>query len=190
MRKLVLLAAFALSAFALNAQNTPTAGVKIGYVDVNYILANLPDVKKVEADLKSLQTQLKNSMDAKYNEFQKKLTDYQNAVKAGTIPDAVRANTERELAQLQENLQKLQEDAQTSLQAKEQQLMDPIYTKVGDAIKGVAKDMGLGYILSQKIGGLDVILYADEQNDVSDAVLKKMGVTPKPAAPAANNQPK
>jgi len=38
--------------------------------------------------------------------------------------------------------------------------------------------------LSQHIGGLDVILYGDEKMDVSDLVLKKLGVTPKPAAPA------
>ncbi len=40
------------------------------------------------------------------------------------------------------------------------------------------------FILSQQIGGLDVILYGDEKMDISDLVFKKLGVTPKPAAPA------
>jgi outer membrane protein len=34
---------------------------------------------------------------------------------------------------------------------------------------------------------LDVVLYADESIDISDLVLKKLGVTPKPAD--ATNQP-
>jgi outer membrane protein len=106
--------------------------------------------------------------------------------------DAVRQNTERELTMLQENLQKLQQDAQTTIQNKQAQLMEPVYKKVGKGIEDVAKENGYTFILNQQIGGLDVILYGDEKNDVSDLVLKKLGVTPKPATPApgAQNQPK
>ncbi len=98
--------------------------------------------------------------------------------------DAVRANTERELVQMQQNIEKLQQDAQTTVQAKQTQLMDPVFKKVGKAIEDVAKENGFTFILSQQIGGLDVILYGDEKMDISDLVLKKLGVTPKPAAPA------
>ena len=42
-----------------------------------------------------------------------------------TMIDAVRANTERELVQMQQNIEKLQQDAQTTVQAKQTQLMDP-----------------------------------------------------------------
>jgi outer membrane protein len=40
-------------------------------------------------------------------------------------------------------------------------------------------------VISQQIGSLDVVLYADDNADISDMVLKKMGITPKPATPAA-----
>ena len=184
MRKIVLLVVLVVAAFASKAQNT-----KIGYADVYYILGQLPDSKRVESELKALQAQLKSNIEAKSQEFTKKLQDY-NA-NAATMIDAVRANTERELRQLQENLEKLQQDAQTSLQAKETQLMEPVYKSVGKAIEDVAKENGFTFILSQQIGGLDVILYGDEKMDISDLVLKKMGVTPKPATttntPATNN---
>ena len=108
--------------------------------------------------------------------------------------DAVRQNTERELTQLQENLQQLQQDAQVTIQNKQAELMEPVYNKVGKAIEDVAKENGYTFILNQQIGGLDVILYGDENNDVSNLVLKKLGVTPKaPAQGAGNNadsQPK
>jgi outer membrane protein len=95
--------------------------------------------------------------------------------------DAVRANTERELQQMQQNIEKLQQDAQTTVQNKQTQLMGPLYKKVGEAIAAVAKENGYTFILTQQIGGLDVLLYSDDKMDVSDLVLKKLGITPKPA---------
>ena len=188
MRKLVLLFVLAAGMFTAHAQ-TPTASSKIGFADVDYIFSQMPEAKQIDTELKSTQTQLKNQIDSKSQEFQKKLADYQ--ANLGTMLDAVRQNTERELTQLQENLQKLQQDAQVTIQNKQAQLMEPVYKKVGKAIEDVAKENGYTFVLNQQIGGLDVILYGDENNDVSDLVLKKLGVTPKPATGTQNNnQPK
>ena len=184
MRKLVLLAVFALGTFLSNAQTTPT---KIGYADVDYIFSQLPEAKQIETELKSTQAQLKNQIDTKYQEFQKKLADYQ--ANLNTMLEAVRANTERELTQMQQNIEKLQADAQTTIQAKQTQLMEPVYKKVGKGIEDVAKENAFTFILNQQIGGLDVILYGDEKMDISDLVLKKLGVTPKPATTPAPQTP-
>ena len=190
MRKLTLIFVLAIAAFASQAQTQP-ATTKIGYADVDYIFSQMPEAKQIDTELKSTQTQLKNQIETKAQEFQKKLADYQ--ANLNTMIDAVRANTERELQMLQQNLEKLQQDAQVSIQNKQTQLMEPVYKKVGKAIEDVAKENGFTFILNQQIGGLDVILYGDEKMDVSDLVLKKLGVTPKPAAnntTPANNQPK
>jgi outer membrane protein len=184
MRKLVLLLVLGLGAHLSQAQ---TASVKIGYADVDYIFGQLPESKAIEAELKSTQAQLKNQIDTKYQDFQKKLADY-NA-NLNTMLDAVRQNTERELQQMQQNIEKLQADAQTTIQTKQTQLMDPVYKKVGKGIEDVAKENGFTFILNQQIGGLDVILYGDEKMDISDMVLKKLGVTPKPAT-TPQTQPK
>jgi len=187
MKKLVLLFVLAVGTFATQAQ-TASAPSKIGYADVDYIFGQMPEAKQIETELKSTETQLRSQIDSRVQEFQKKLADYQ--ANLNTMLDAVRQNTERELTMLQENLQKLQQDAQTTIDNKRSQLMEPVFRKVGKAIEEVAKENGYTFILNQQIGGLDVILYGDEKNDVSDLVLKKLGVTPKPAAqaPAQNNQ--
>ncbi|HYG01248.1 MAG TPA: OmpH family outer membrane protein [Chryseosolibacter sp.] len=184
MKKIALFFALMITAFVSQAQ---TAQTKIGYADVDYIFSQMPDAKRIDTELKSLQTQLKNQIETKSQEFSKKLQDY-NA-NAATMLDAVRVNTERELQMLQQNLEKLQQDAQTSLQSKQQQLMEPVYKSVGQAIEDVAKENGFTFILNQQIGGLDVILYGDEKMDVSDLVLKKLGVT-KPATGDAATTPK
>jgi outer membrane protein len=130
---------------------------------------------------------LRNQIDAKAQDFQKKVADYQ--ANLNTMLDAVRQNTERELRQMQENLDKLQQDAQTTIQNKNQQLLDPVFKKISKSIEDIAKENQFTLILSTQIGGQDVVLFGDEKLDVSDLVLKKMGITPKPAA-ATPPQPK
>lgn len=190
MKKIALLFVLAVGTLTAQAQ-TASASSKIGFADVDYIFSQMPEAKQIETELQSTQTQLKNQIDSKVQEFQTKLADYQKNL--NTMLDAVRQNTERELTMLQENLQKLQQDAQNTIDSKRNQLMEPVYNKVGKAIEDVAKENGFTFILNQQIGGLDVILYGDESNNVSDLVLRKLGVTPKPAAQAPaqnNNQPK
>lgn len=180
MRTFVLVMMIGLCSFISQAQ---TASSKIGYADVDYIFNQMPEAKQIDTELKSLQNQLKNQIEVKASEFQKKYTDYTQNI--NSMLEAVRANTERELQQLQQNLQKLQEDAQTTITAKQNQLMVPVYDKVGKAIEATAKENGFNLVLSQQLGGLDVVLYADDASDISDLVLKKMGITPKPV-PAQN----
>lgn len=180
MRKFAL--PFVLAFGLITAHAQTTTETKIGYADVDYIFSKMPESKQVETELKSTETMLKNQIETKAKEFQAKLQDYNANV--NNMLDAVRANTERELQQLQDNLTKLQQDAQTTIQNKHTQLMDPVFKKVGKAIEEVAKENGYTFILNQQIGGLDVILYGDEKNDVSDLVLKKLGVTVTANTPA------
>ncbi|MFN3840564.1 MAG: OmpH family outer membrane protein [Cyclobacteriaceae bacterium] len=175
MRTFVFLAAFG---FAMQVAQAQTQ--KIGYADVEYIFSQMPEARQIETELQSLQTQLKNQLDAKVAEFQKKLAEYQQY--GSTVPDAVRQNTERELQQMQTNIEKLQQDSQANFQKKQTQLMEPVYAKVGKAIEETAKENGFSLIINNQISGLDVVLYGDEKIDISELVLKKMGITPKPQA--------
>ncbi len=183
MRKLLVLLVL-VSAFASAYAQTPAA-TKIGFANVAYIYSKMPESKQVENELAATEKQLKTQLEAKMREFQTKLQDYNANV--NNMLDAVRANTERELNQLQENLQQLQQDAQTTIQNKHAQLMEPVYEKVGNAIAEVAKENGYTFILSEQIGGLDVVLYASDSSDVSDLVLKKMGVDVAAAEPKPQN---
>lgn len=174
MRNKLLLTVIAF-AFGLVAAQAQTA-LKIAYADVDYIMSQMPETKQVESELKAHNTQLQNQLQAKYQEYQQKLQAYQQG--ASTMVDAIRQERETELAQLEQRIQKFQQDAQSSMQKKTTDLMQPIYTKIGNNIETVAKENGYAYVLNGQVGGIDVVLYADEKFDISDMVLKKMGVTP------------
>ena len=163
--------------FAVSAQAQETQ--KIGYADWEYIFSQLPEFKQIDNELKTHGTQLENQLKAKYSDYESKVKAYQGM--PATTPDAIKADKERELAGLQESIQKFQQDAQTSLQNKQTALMDPVFKKVGKAIEDVAKENGFAFIMApQVVGGGDILLYSDEKYNISNLVLKKLGVTPLP----------
>ena len=164
------------SAIAQTASQ-PTTNQKIGYADPSYIFSQMPQYKQVEAEMKTHGDQLQAQAKAKYSEYETKLKAYQAG--AATMVDAVRKDRETELTQLQENIQKFQQDAQASLQKKEADLMSPINGKIGNAIEEVAKENAFTFILNPQIqGNIDIILYGDDKYDISVLVLKKLGITP------------
>lgn len=163
---------------------------KLGYADTEYILTQLPESKKVEAELKAYGAQLENQLKAKYAEYQKKLEDFQaNATK---WVDAVAQDKQNELQMLQQQFQKFQQDAEQSFAKKQQDLMAPMIDKVGTAINDVAKENGYAFVITLNAAGSGekVLLYKDSQFDISNLVLKKLGVTPTAAAPTTKPQPK
>lgn len=185
MKKLVFVFAFALITAVSMAQTT--APVKVGYADVEYILSQMPEIKTIDTEIQTLRAQLKKKYDTQMADFKKKLDEY-NA-NAETVPVAVKQNSERELQQMQQNIQKFEEDSSNELQKRSTTLLGPVYEKVGKAIEEVAKENSYSLILSNQVGQQDVVLYGDEKLDLSDLVLKKMGITPaaQTQTPAANN---
>jgi outer membrane protein len=153
-----------------------TSNTKTGYANMEYIISKLPDMKQIETEMKSTQTQLRNQIQARSQEIQKQYTDF-NA-QAPTMADTVRASRQRDLEKAMADLEKMQQDAQVTLQNKHKLYMAPIYLKVSRAIQDVAKEKGYGIILTDKISTYNFLLYHTTQLDISDLVLEKFGVTP------------
>jgi outer membrane protein len=172
---LLLFCAVALTTQAQEAQ-------KMGYADWQYIFSQLPETKQIENELKTHGTQLENQLKAKSQELEAKYKAYQGM--PATTPDAIRADKERELQGMQDGIQKFQQDAETSLRNKQSALMDPVFKKVGKAIEDVAKENAYTFIINPQSmsNGEDILLYSDEKYNISNLVLKKLGVTPKPEA--------
>ncbi|HMJ69331.1 MAG TPA: OmpH family outer membrane protein [Cyclobacteriaceae bacterium] len=171
---------FSAVAFAAFAQSPAPVTQKIGYADWDRIFSAMPEFKQIDAELKAHRAQLETQMDSKQKDLEAKYKAFQGL--AATTPDAIRADKQREIEQLNESLQKFTQDAQTSLQTKQNALMEPVFTKVGKAIEETAKENGFSFIINpQLLQGGDILLYSDDKFDISPLVLKKLGVTEKPA---------
>lgn len=183
---------FAAVAFLfVSAVSFAQAPVKIGYTNVDYVLSQMPESKQIEADLKAYSAQLENQLKSKYQEFETKGQAYQKG--AATMTDVVKADKEKELMNLRTSIEEFQKNADVSLQKKQQSLMEPALDKLQKAIDDVAKENGYTYVFNSDAGygTTPVLLHGPEDGNISDLVLKKMGVTPvKPgAAPAAEVKP-
>ena len=167
---------------------TLQAPQKIGHADWEYIFSQLPEYKQIENELKTFETQLQNQLKTKSQEIETKYKAY-TALPANT-PDAIKKDKESELAYLQENIQKFQQDAQNSMQKKQNDLVNPVFIKVGKAIEEVALENGFSYIINpQMVGGGDVLLFTDEKYNISNLVLKKLGIdlSKEPTSPTKKN---
>ena len=157
-------------------------GYKIAYANVEFILAKLPEMKSIESQLQTEQQQLEKMLMQKSQEFEQKVADYQ---KTGQMMNAVaKADKERELQDLQGRLQQMEQNAQTQLMNKEQALSEPLFKKIEAGIAAVAKEKGYQYVLnSQTLSSRDnIVLYAQNESDnITIAVLKKLGITVNPA---------
>ena len=162
----------------VQAQNEPQ---KIGTANVEYILSNLPEMKKLESDIKVYEQQLKTQLDSKTAEYQRKLDEYQRGVESGMLLPSIRADKEKELMMLQQSIQDFERTAQEDLQSKYLSMLEPITEKVQASIDKVAAANNYTYIITTNIqySGDKIILYSKYKDayDISSLVLKDLGVT-------------
>lgn len=184
--KLILtaLAAVMFLGFQSNAQ------VKIGYTNVDVILGQLPETKTVEAELKTRKDQYDASYKQKVTDFQTKLQAYEKG--AATMSDIIKADKEKELQTAQASIEEFQKSAQDDLQKKQNQLLAPILQKIQTGIDAVAKEAAYTHVFNIDAGQgtTPILLYATEESNITNLVLKKLGVEPAkapvvPAVPAA-----
>ena len=165
MKKIIFLTLLSLLTLSSIAQN------KFGYIDSQELLILMPERKAAEAEVqnfaKSLETQL-GSMTA---EYQQSVQEYQT--NEATYTDLVKQDKIAEITGLEQRIQSFQQNAQQSLQTKEQELLEPILSKARKAIEDVAAEGNYTYIFDKSIGS---ILYAKESENVLSLVKKKLGL--------------
>ncbi|WP_421827600.1 OmpH family outer membrane protein [Larkinella sp.] len=154
----------------------PTASVKIGYTNMEYILQNMPESKDIQNQITIQRTQLEKNYQEMSKEFQDKLAAYEKG--QAQMSDLIKADKEKELQGLQQRIQEFQANSSTQLQTKYNQLVNPVMQKIQKNIDAVAKESGFTFIFNLDAGSgtIPVLLYAPEENDVTELVFKKMGV--------------
>lgn len=165
----VLFGVLSLTWLGLQAQS-----VKIGHTRIDYILSQTPENKVITDLLTVQQNKAQAELKRLQQELQEKYALYQKG--AAQMTDIIRKDRETELQTLQSRIQVFSRDADESLQSKYKQLVSPTLTKIQQAIDSVAKENGYTHILNT--GNGNDILYAPEENNITDLVLKKMGITP------------
>ena len=140
---------------------------KFGHINAQEILILMPDFKKAESDLQSFAKSLEAQLGSMNAEYQQSVEEYQ--ANESTYTSLVKQDKEAEIIGLQERITTFQQNAQQSLQEKEQELLIPINKKLKDAINEVAAEGNYTYIFTSEI-----LHYASESNDIGSLVRKKL----------------
>ncbi len=148
--------------------------LKIGYTSVEFIMDLMPEMEQIGADIQDYQTQLQTNIQTKAADFQKQVQAYQQA--AQTMTETARASKEQELTKIQQDLQKYEQDAQVSYQRKLQELLEPVQTKVVNAINAVAAENNYTHIFAETAGQSPILLYTKEEDKFTELVLAKLGI--------------
>ncbi len=175
--KLIALAAVAMlvAGQALAQEQKPQ---KIGTLNMDYVLAMMPEIKSIQSTLSTLQTQLQKQGEAKQKQYQQLVVKYQTEGPTMTLAD--RQQLERDIAALEEELNQFTTTAQEKLSTKQAELMGPINERVQEALKAIVAEEGYTHIFNIGVpqAGLEILFYIDPAYDVSNLVLKKMGIEP------------
>ena len=163
---LFLVATFMLSTFAFSQ--------KMGYVDTDYILSNIPEYKAAQAEMDKISVDWQKEIEAKYSEIDKLYKIYQ--AESILLTDDMKKKRENEIINKEKEVKELQKQrfgVDGELFSKRMELVKPIQDKVYSAVKQVAERSGLAFIFDK--AGQVALLYSNSKYDKSEDVLTFMG---------------
>lgn len=174
---------------------TVFADVKIGTVDMVLLVRNHKNYEDNKRLLTSTETEYKQKLESKKSDLQsiqdegRKLAD---ELRNPMLSDATKKSLENRLVEIQNRFIKAQQDIRSEAMRSEQDLSELEARllrfqaqDIKKSIQAFAEDAGYDMILDSS-----ATLYAKESHDVTDGVLKEMGVDPEKARAAAEKDKK
>lgn len=150
---------------------------KFGYVDSKYILSHVPEYQEAQKQINTLSNQWQKDIEAKYETIEKLEKAYQ--AEKILLTEDMRKKREEEIEEKRreaKELQKTKFGVEGELFQKREELIKPIQDAIYAAIQEVASQSALMVVFDK--ANHSNILYSNPKHDISDKVLKKMGLKP------------
>ncbi|MFL1896929.1 OmpH family outer membrane protein [Aquimarina sp. 2-A2] len=165
MKKIALLVLIFLTGFQINAQS------KVGTIDSEFILSKMPELTKVQEDLNAYNKKLEGDLKVKVDEYQAKIEAYKT--QAETYSDPMKKTKQEEIITLENDIAKFRQNGSKLFQIKQNQLLQPLYQKIGKTLEDIAKAEGYSQVLTITSSGL---AYIDPKFDLTKSVMTKLGI--------------
>ncbi len=150
---------------------------KFGYVDSKYILSHVPEYQEAQKQINTLSAQWQKDIETKYETIEKLEKAFQ--AEKILLTEDMRKKREEEIEEKRreaKELQKTKFGVDGELFQKREELIKPIQDAIYAAIQEVASQSGLMVVFDK--ANHSNILYSNPKHDISDKVLKKMGLKP------------
>ncbi|MFT6416134.1 MAG: outer membrane protein [Dokdonia sp.] len=161
-----------LSVVVLLMAATSFAQTKVGTIDADFILAKMPELTTVQNALKEYNLDLEKQLKVKLDAYDLTLSTANE--KVATMSDADKAAKQEELAGLENEIEKFRQNGTQLVQLKQNELVQPLYKKIGDALNEIAKAQGYSQVIT--VGNNNTIAYLDPAYDLTTTVMQKLGI--------------
>jgi outer membrane protein len=146
---------------------------KIGYINLDQVMGQMPEIARIDTAMQSFQADSLNPRyQYLYSEFARKDSMANGKDSLKNYPNAgVRAEVRRDVEGLAYQLQNWQQYAQQEMQAKQNELLAPVYRKVLKAVNDVAKENNYAYVIRE-----ENLLVAPPADNLVGLVAKKLNL--------------
>jgi outer membrane protein len=146
---------------------------KVGTIDSDYILSKLPEMAQTQDSLKVYREKLGSQLAEKAANYEKVYKEVEAVF--DSLTDEGKQAKQEELGTLENDVNSFRRNAAQLIELKQDQLLRPLYQKIGENVATVAKQLGYTQILNTSNN--DSIAYIDPEFDISQKVLLMMGIS-------------
>jgi outer membrane protein len=143
---------------------------KVGTIDIDFILSKMPELpaiqKQIEDYGKELDVDFNKNLDS-YNALVKSYNDGETG-----FSEEVKKEKQTEILTAENDLGKFQENGTKLISIKRDDLVRPLYQKIGVALEKIAKAEGYTQVVQIDKN----IVYLDNNYDLTLLVLKELGI--------------
>ena len=148
---------------------------KYGYIDSKYILEQMPEYQENKDKLDKLSERWQKEIDDRYVVLRKKKEAL--AQEEVLLPEEVKEKRKQDIKVLEEEAMQLQRvyfGVGGELFLKRQELIKPIQDRIFEALEKVASKENYTFVFDK--ANQSNLIYADPKMDLSNKVLKELGV--------------
>jgi outer membrane protein len=152
---------------------------KIGYINPQEVLAQLPESQAIERRLTEMVQQKRAEFSVREEAFLAQVRDLQERVQAQSISEAEIGRQRQALEVQQEELYELLDSHELEVRRRQQELLRPLLSAIDTAISDVARELGLDYVLNElTTEGEMILLFVSQDGEnrynITNRVVQKL----------------
>lgn len=146
------------------------AQTKTGTIDVDFILSKMPEMTQVQQDITTYGQSLDGELKIKMEGYTKFVDDYKKG--EASFTEAVRKERQDSIISLENEITKFQQNGSKLMSIKRDDILRPLYTKIGASLDKIAKQQNYTQIFQLT----DNVAYFDKTYDLTYLILADMGI--------------
>ncbi len=145
---------------------------KFGHINTQDVYNAMPEKATVEKTLQDLASNYEKELNGMREEYNKKVKEFVD--KKDSMPQSVLQARQSEIVDMEQRISTLNQTAQTDMQKKNSELVQPIVEKIKKAINDVGLENGFIYIFD--LQAQSILYHSDQSVDVLPLVKKKLNI--------------